>query len=61
MARSWSLGTVRAGGSEWLVRPGHFAERHGLILIVALGEVIVALGIPVVRRSRAAGVSRATR
>ncbi len=42
------IGTVRAGSSEWVVRPGHFAERHGLILIVALGEVIVALGIPVV-------------
>jgi low temperature requirement protein LtrA len=41
-------GTIRAGGSEWLVRPGHFAERHGLIIIVALGEVIVALGVPVV-------------
>lgn len=41
-------GTIRAGDSEWLVRPGHFAERHGLILIVALGEVIVAVGIPVV-------------
>jgi low temperature requirement protein LtrA len=40
--------TVRAGSSEWLVRPGHFAERHGLIVIVALGEVIVALGAPVV-------------
>lgn len=41
-------GTVRAGGNEWLIRPGHFAERHGLILIVALGEVIVAVAIPVV-------------
>lgn len=41
-------GTIRAGDSEWLVRPGHFAERHGLILIVALGEVIVAIGLPVV-------------
>lgn len=41
-------GTVRAGRSEWLVRPGHFAERHGLILIVALGEIIVAVGLPVV-------------
>lgn len=41
-------GTIRAGESEWLVRPGHFAERHGLILIVALGEVIVAVGLPVV-------------
>jgi low temperature requirement protein LtrA len=42
------IGTIRAGGEEWLVRPGHFAERHGLIVIVALGEVIVALGIPIV-------------
>lgn len=41
-------GTIRAGDSEWLVRPQHFAERHGLILIVALGEVIVAIGLPVV-------------
>ena len=41
-------GTVRAGRSEWLIRPKHFAERHGLIIIIALGEVIVALGIPVV-------------
>jgi low temperature requirement protein LtrA len=42
------VGTIRAGSEEWLVRPGHFAERHGLIVIVALGEVIVALGIPIV-------------
>jgi low temperature requirement protein LtrA len=25
--------------------PGHFAERHGLIIIVALGESIVAIGV----------------
>ena len=37
-----------AGGGEFVVRSGHFAERHGLILIVALGEVIVAVGLPVV-------------
>jgi low temperature requirement protein LtrA len=41
-------GTIRAGRSAWVVRAGHFAERHGLIIIVALGEVIVALGAPVV-------------
>ncbi len=41
------IGLIRAGSSEWLIRPGHFAERHGLIVIVALGEVIVALGTPV--------------
>ena len=42
----WAM--VKAADSEWLVRPGHFAERHGLIIIIALGEVIVAIGIPVV-------------
>ena len=40
--------TIDAGGGDWLVRPGHFAERHGLIVIIALGEVIVAIGAPVV-------------
>ena len=40
--------TIDGGGGDWLVRPGHFAERHGLIVIVALGEVLVAIGAPVV-------------
>jgi low temperature requirement protein LtrA len=39
-------GTLLAGGSGWRLRaPGHFAERHGLIIIVALGESIVAIGV----------------
>ena len=42
----WAM--IRAGSGDWVVRAGHFAERHGLIIIVALGEVIVAIGIPVV-------------
>jgi low temperature requirement protein LtrA len=29
----------------WRLVPGHFAERHGLILIIALGESIVAIGV----------------
>jgi low temperature requirement protein LtrA len=32
------------GSEGWKLRPGHFAERHGLIVIIALGESIVALG-----------------
>lgn len=40
-------GLHQAGRSEWIVRTGHFAERHGLILIIALGEVVVAIGSPV--------------
>jgi low temperature requirement protein LtrA len=39
---------IDAGRGDWLVRSGHFAERHALIVIVALGEVIVAIGLPVV-------------
>jgi low temperature requirement protein LtrA len=39
---------VAAGRGHWVIRAGHMAERHGLIVIVALGEVIVALGLPVV-------------
>src|SRR5205823_3098015 len=36
---------LRSGSGGWRVHPGHFAERHGLIVIIALGESIVALGI----------------
>jgi low temperature requirement protein LtrA len=33
------------GVDGWKLVPGHFAERHGAIVIIALGESIVALGI----------------
>jgi low temperature requirement protein LtrA len=33
------------GAEGWKLVPEHFAERHGLILIIALGESIVAIGI----------------
>jgi low temperature requirement protein LtrA len=29
----------------WRLAPSHFAERHGLIVIIALGESIVAIGV----------------
>ena len=32
------------GGSDWAIDAKHFAERHGLILIIALGEAIIAVG-----------------
>jgi low temperature requirement protein LtrA len=34
---------IDTGG--WRLEPGHFAERHGLIVIIALGESIVAIGV----------------
>jgi low temperature requirement protein LtrA len=33
------------GAEGWKLVPGHFAERHGLIIIIALGESIVAIGV----------------
>src|SRR5438034_1143832 len=33
------------GSGGWQLAPGHFAERHGLVIIIALGESIVALGV----------------
>ena len=43
------VGTILAGASGWrLNSAAHFAERHGLVIIVALGESIVAIGVGVV-------------
>ncbi len=33
------------GADGWKLVPGHFAERHGAIVIIALGESIVAIGV----------------
>jgi low temperature requirement protein LtrA len=38
-------GLAVRGVEGWRVEPAHFAERHGLIIIIALGESIVALGV----------------
>lgn len=52
-ARSWVWTTglvfeigaaLLAGRGTWTLNAEHFAERHGLILIIALGESIVAVG-----------------
>jgi low temperature requirement protein LtrA len=40
------VGTQAIGAGGWrLYAPGHFSERHGLIIIIALGESIVAIGV----------------
>jgi low temperature requirement protein LtrA len=42
------VGVILGGASGWRLRSAsHFAERHGLIVIVALGESIVAIGVGV--------------
>jgi len=38
-------GPLLFGVEGWRLVPSHFAERHGLILIIALGESIVAIGV----------------
>jgi low temperature requirement protein LtrA len=38
-------GPLLIDSSGWRLMPGHFAERHGLIVIIALGESIVAIGV----------------
>jgi low temperature requirement protein LtrA len=38
-------GAVWTGSAGWRVHPAHFAERYGLVLIIALGEAFVAIGI----------------
>jgi low temperature requirement protein LtrA len=43
------------GVDGWKLVPGHFAERHGAIVIIALGESVAAIGIGA-RSSIGAGV-----
>lgn len=38
------IATFRRREQRFSVNPSHFAERHGLIIIVALGESVVSLG-----------------
>jgi low temperature requirement protein LtrA len=36
---------VLGAGRGWRIAPEHFAERHGLVILIALGESIVAIGV----------------
>jgi low temperature requirement protein LtrA len=46
LALALDMGGPYLFGSEgWMLVPGHFAERHGLIVLIALGESIVAIGL----------------
>jgi low temperature requirement protein LtrA len=51
----YSVAFVR-GVSGFRVHAGHFAERHGLVVIIALGESIVAAGVGVSGLELGAGV-----
>ncbi|HEX7132310.1 MAG TPA: low temperature requirement protein A [Iamia sp.] len=42
----WGVIGYRTGDPEsFAVRPAHFVERHGLVVIVAIGESVVVLGL----------------
>jgi low temperature requirement protein LtrA len=39
------VGAALSGSTGWQLHPSHFAERYGLVLIIALGEAFIAIGI----------------
>jgi low temperature requirement protein LtrA len=39
------VGPLLGGMRGWRVQPAHFVERHGLIVIIAIGESLVAIGL----------------
>jgi low temperature requirement protein LtrA len=39
------VGGVLSGSTGWRVHPSHFAERYGLVVIIALGEAFISIGI----------------
>ena len=39
------FGPLLGGMSGWRVQPAHFVERHGLIVIIAIGESLIAIGL----------------
>ena len=46
------VGTLTVGRAGWRISPAHFAERFALIVIIALGESIVAIGVGTAELSR---------
>ena len=39
------FGAALSGSRGWQVHPSHLAERYGLVLIIALGEAFISIGI----------------
>ncbi len=49
-------GALLGRGRGWVVHVEHFAERHGLIVIIALGESLIALGLAASDTAMSGGV-----
>jgi low temperature requirement protein LtrA len=50
------VGPQARGVAGWQVEPSHFAERHGLIVIIAIGESLGAIGFGARNSGLGAGV-----
>jgi len=45
VAVEWVTPRLIGGAEGFDVAPGHFVERHGLVILIAIGESIVAVGV----------------
>src|SRR5215472_18443180 len=45
VAVQWLSPLIISPGGRFDIRPAHFAERHGALVIVALGESVAAIGV----------------
>jgi low temperature requirement protein LtrA len=50
------FGPLLRGMGGWRLQPGHFIERHGLIMLIAIGESLIAIGIGARNTGLSAGV-----
>jgi low temperature requirement protein LtrA len=50
------FGPLLGGSSGWRLQPAHFVERHGLIVIIAIGESLIAIGLGARETELGAGV-----
>jgi low temperature requirement protein LtrA len=50
------FGPLLGGMSGWNIQPAHFVERHGLIVIIAIGESLIAIGLGEKRGGLSTGV-----
>jgi low temperature requirement protein LtrA len=39
------VGALLSGSTGWQLHPSHLAERYGLVMIIALGEAFISIGI----------------
>ena len=39
------VGAAVSGSTGWQLHPSHLAERYGLVVIIALGEAFISIGI----------------